>query len=117
MALVELKNARAVLEGMSVFDSLDFALDRNESASIIGPNGAGKTTLLRLLSGELWPVKAESRIFDFGSGPTWSPLRAREQIAFVSPLAQERVVRLSQDGVDGERGAFNSSRMHRNRPV
>ncbi|BCM90849.1 putative ABC transporter ATP-binding protein [Abditibacteriota bacterium] len=105
MALVELKSARAVLEGHVVFDSLDFQLNVGQSAAIVGANGAGKTTLLRLLAGELWPQRAESRTFDFGNGPTWSPLHAREEIAFLSPFAQEKTVRLTLDGVDGEHGA------------
>ena len=110
MALVELRGARAVLDGFEVFDSLDFTLDARQSASIIGQNGSGKTTFLRLLSGELWPVRAESRTFDFGRGPTWSPLRARQQIAWVSPLSQEKTVRLARDGTDNERGARLSVR-------
>ncbi|RYX84605.1 ATP-binding cassette domain-containing protein [bacterium] len=105
MPLVELKGARAVLEGHVVFDALNFQLGAGQSAAIVGANGAGKTTLLRLLAGDLWPQPAESRLFDFGGTPTWSPLRAREEIAFLSPFAQEKAVRLSMDGVDGERGA------------
>ena len=110
MALIELKKARVVLEGSAVFESLDFALQSGQSVSVTGENGAGKTTFLRLLGGDIWPVRAESRFYCFGDKPTWSPLRARQQIAFVSPLAQERVVRLSQDGADGERGARLSVR-------
>ncbi len=110
MALLKLKNARAILDGHVVFDSLDFQLEAGRSAAIVGANGAGKTTLLRLLAGELWPQRAESRSFDFGNGPTWSPLRAREEIALLSPFAQEKAVRLSLDGVDGEHGARLSVR-------
>lgn len=110
MTLLELKAARVVLEGRPVFESLDFALDAGHSVSVTGENGAGKTTFLRLIGGDIWPVQAESRLYGFGDKPTWSPLRAREQIAFVSPLAQERVVRLAQDGADGERGARLSVR-------
>lgn len=110
MALIELKAAQVVLEGHPIFQSLDFALQSGQSMSVTGANGAGKTTFLRLLGGDLWPVDAESRCYGFGDKPTWSPLRAREQIAFVSPLAQERVVRLAQDGADGERGARLSAR-------
>jgi len=105
MPLIEISRARVVLEGRVLFESLDFALNQGQSVSISGANGAGKTTLLRVLSGDLWPVPAQSRAYNFGEAPTWSPLRARQQMAFVSPLAQEKVVRLTQDGADGERGA------------
>jgi len=110
MPLISLSNARIILEGQTVFNSLDFALEEGQSVSLTGANGAGKTTLLRVLSGELWPVPAESRQYHFGENPIWSPLRARQQIAFVSPLSQERMVRLARDGADNERGARLSVR-------
>jgi len=110
MPLISLSNANVILEGYSVFNSLDFALEAGQSVSLTGANGAGKTTLLRVLSGELWPVPAESRQYGFGEFLTWSPLRARQQIAFVSPLAQEKRVRLGHDGAEDERGARLSVR-------
>jgi len=105
MPLISLSNARIPVEGQTIFHSLDFALEAGQSVSLSGANGAGKTTLLRVLCGELWPVPVESRQYGFGANPTWSPLRAREQMAFVSPLAQEKRVRLARDGADNERGA------------
>ncbi len=109
-ALVELRAASAALNGVTVFEALDFRLEAGESGAIVGANGSGKTTLLRLLAGELWPTPVEARTFDMGDGPTWSPLRARQKIAFVSPLAQERAVRLAQGGAEDERGARLSVR-------
>ncbi len=105
MALIELKAARVQLDEQAVFQALDFELNAGQSVSVTGENGAGKTTFLRLLSGDIWPVRAESRRYFFGDKPMWSPLRARQQIALVSPLSQERAVRLAQDGADNERGA------------
>jgi len=110
MPLISLANACITVGGQTIFHSLHFVLEAGRSVSLTGANGAGKTTLLRVLSGELWPVPAESRQYGFGEFPTWSPLRAREQIAFVSPLAQEKRVRLGRDGADNERGARLSVR-------
>lgn len=35
----------------TVFDGLDFELERGDKFAVVGPNGAGKSTLIRILSG------------------------------------------------------------------
>jgi branched-chain amino acid transport system ATP-binding protein len=45
--------------GLTVTDSLDFALEEGELHAVIGPNGAGKSTLVNLLSGELGPSSGQ----------------------------------------------------------
>jgi ATPase subunit of ABC transporter with duplicated ATPase domains len=41
--------------GPSVFEDVEFALERGERLMVMGLNGAGKTTLLRLLAGQTEP--------------------------------------------------------------
>ncbi|HEX8463912.1 MAG TPA: ATP-binding cassette domain-containing protein [Abditibacterium sp.] len=104
MPLIELRKATVWLEGRAVLHELDWRLERGAHFAVLGGNGAGKSTLMRLLAGQIWPRPHFSRGYDFGTGPTWSPLRAREKVALLSPEIQERFVRQSQAGADGERG-------------
>jgi molybdate transport system ATP-binding protein len=110
MALIELRNASVWLDGDEILKSLSWQLRRGAHCAFVGGNGAGKSTFLRLLAGRIWPRSHTSRIYDFGSGPTWSPLRARPKIALLSPELQERFVRQLQDGPDNERGWRLNSR-------
>lgn len=43
----------------TLFDGLDFNINKGEIFSIIGPNGCGKSTLLRLLRGTLKPEQGQ----------------------------------------------------------
>lgn len=36
----------------TVFEGLDFELERGDKVAVVGPNGAGKSTLIRILSGK-----------------------------------------------------------------
>ena len=104
MALIELEKATVALDGRAVLHELSWHLQRGAHFAVLGGNGAGKSTLMRLLAGQIWPRPHTARRYDFGNGPTWSPLRARENIALLSPEIQERFVRQSQSGPDGARG-------------
>mmetsp|Transcript_13849 Transcript_13849/g.15895 ORF Transcript_13849/g.15895 Transcript_13849/m.15895 type:complete len:1261 (-) Transcript_13849:118-3900(-) len=44
-----------------IFDEVDFGIDMDSRICVVGPNGAGKSTLLKLMTGELYPTKGETR--------------------------------------------------------
>ena len=54
--LIETKAMSVRLDGKTILDPVDFAIERGEIVTIVGPNGAGKTTFLRSLIGALQPA-------------------------------------------------------------
>lgn len=44
----------------TVFEGLDYEIDRGDKIAVLGPNGAGKSTLIRILSGNE-PIQAGNR--------------------------------------------------------
>ncbi len=57
-----LENIRFGYATDTVYDGLDFRLERGEKTVLVGPNGAGKSTLLKLLGGVLEPSVGERRL-------------------------------------------------------
>lgn len=51
-------------EKEELFDSISFAIKKNEITGIVGMNGAGKTTLINLISGLLTPKKGTIKVND-----------------------------------------------------
>src|SRR5579872_4713224 len=51
MALLEIKNLHAGIEGKDILKGLDLTVNAGEVHAIMGPNGSGKSTLARALSG------------------------------------------------------------------
>ena len=47
-----------------LFDSISFAIKKNEITGIVGMNGTGKTTLVNLISGLLTPKKGTINVND-----------------------------------------------------
>ena len=50
MALLEIKNLHAKIEGREILRGLDLTINPGETHSIMGPNGSGKSTLAQVLA-------------------------------------------------------------------
>lgn len=51
--LIEISHLHYQINGRSIFNGVDMALQRGKVTTIMGPSGTGKTTLLRLIGGQL----------------------------------------------------------------
>ena len=108
--LIALQNARVELDGQIILRDLNWNLFEGAHTAITGANGGGKSTFLRLISGQIWPRIARSRFYCFGEFSTHTPLRAREQMALLSPEIQDNYVRHGLIGAEGARGWDLSAR-------
>ncbi|MCZ6834583.1 MAG: Fe-S cluster assembly ATPase SufC [Planctomycetota bacterium] len=52
MALLEIRNLHASIEGTEILKGINLVVNPGEVHSIMGPNGSGKSTLARVLAGE-----------------------------------------------------------------
>ena len=108
--LIALQNARVELDNRLILRDLNWNLLEGAHAAVIGANGGGKSTFLRLIGGQIWPRVARSRRYCFGDLPTHTPLRAREEMALLSPEIQDDYVRHGLIGAEGARGWELSAR-------
>lgn len=58
---LQLEGVRFGYADETIYESLDFRLERGEKTVLVGPNGAGKSTLLKLLGGVLEPAAGERK--------------------------------------------------------
>ncbi|MEX0719840.1 MAG: ABC-F family ATP-binding cassette domain-containing protein [Balneolaceae bacterium] len=49
--VMRLENLHKSYGDQSVFDGIDYELERGDKIAVVGPNGAGKSTLIRILAG------------------------------------------------------------------
>ena len=52
MALLEIRNLHAKIQGVEILKGIDLAIERGETHAIMGPNGSGKSTLAKILAGD-----------------------------------------------------------------
>ena len=69
-------------DGVLALDRVSFAVQPGEIFAMLGGNGAGKTTVINLFLNLIEPTAGEARIDGIVSHK--EPLRAKEQVAFVS---------------------------------
>ena len=56
MSLISTQNLTLVLDGQTVLENVNIAIEKGEIVTIVGPNGSGKSSLLRALIGALKPA-------------------------------------------------------------
>ncbi len=60
--LVSLTNISKRFGGKTLFNNLNFTIDRGDRIAFIGPNGAGKSTLLKIIAGEITIDEGERKV-------------------------------------------------------
>lgn len=77
--VLEVKNLSYKYNHQTVFEGIDFALDRGDYLWVIGPNGSGKTTLMKTILGILTAGTGVIRLF----GKEIDDFEDWERIAYV----------------------------------
>jgi Fe-S cluster assembly ATP-binding protein len=110
--ILEIKNLHATVDGKSVLNGIDLAINPGEVHAIMGPNGSGKSTLSYVLAGRNGYQVTEGSITYNGADLTeMEPeIRAREGVflAFQYPVEIPGVA-----GTTFLKTAYNAVRKHR----
>ena len=59
MSQIEVKNLALAYDGVVVFKSLDFKIEKGDYVCIVGENGSGKSTLIKAMLGQVKPLMGE----------------------------------------------------------
>jgi Fe-S cluster assembly ATP-binding protein len=62
MALLEIKNLHAEVDGKKILNGIDLVVDKGQVHAIMGPNGSGKSTLSYVLAGKPGYIATEGRV-------------------------------------------------------
>ena len=57
MSLIAATGLTIRLDGRTILEGVDFAIDEGEIVTVVGPNGSGKSTFMRALVGAIPPAK------------------------------------------------------------
>lgn len=114
--LIQLENVAVTRGEQRILEDISWTLQAGENWAVLGGNGAGKSTLLKILRGDIWPDhNCGQRTYFFDGAPTFSPFRARENIASVSFEHQAKYWRQEWDLSGREllhTGFFDSELLH-----
>ena len=115
MALLEITNLHAAVDGREILKGIDLTLDAGEVHAIMGPNGSGKSTLSYVLAGRDGYEVTEGGVRYLGRDLLAMPAdeRAREGVflAFQYPVEIPGV-----NNMYFLRAALNAGRRHRGEP-
>ncbi len=82
--LLELANVSVIRAGRRVLEDVTLAIERGERVAIVGPNGCGKSTLLKLLTRELYPVRAPGSFVHILGRELWNVADLRRTLGIVT---------------------------------
>ena len=86
---LRVRGLRFAIDGKSLIDGLDLAIEQPGISAIMGPNGAGKSLLLRLLHGLLEPTGGE---VEWGGRVLEAAVRRQQAMVFQQPVLLRRSV-------------------------